>query len=150
MQVVECTSKNPAPENDEGGVTNIRWVREGVSEFITKDRLNEEYISDSPSLILEYKGGDLDGVPEEFTTDKQWKVGRMDDNDLIIDLSAVSRYHCVIGYDDNLGWTITDTKSTSGTWVHPKTWLKARIDVENSMPVLLRDGMIVKAHTYTF
>jgi len=150
MFVCECTSKTKAPTEDAGGVTNIRWVPEGVSTFLESDYDNAEYISEAPSLKLEYKGGDLEGMIEEFTPDKVYSIGRADDNDVVLGLAAVSRKHAKIFYEEGLGWIIQDLGSTSGTWVHPKTYSKARVDVENSMPVLLRNGMIIKAHTYAF
>lgn len=38
--------------------------------------------------------------------------------------------------------------SMSGTWLNPKSYYKARIDTANSLPVILRDKMILKASTY--
>ena len=61
----------------------------------------------------------------------------------------VSRKHCSITYDNELGWIIKDEHSTSGTWAHPKTWTQFKFSVENSNPVVVWNEMVVKTHTYT-
>jgi len=81
----------------------------------------------------------MEGYIEEFTPDRTYNLGRADDNDIVFGLPAVSRKHAKIYYEEGNGWIIEDIGSTSGTWMHPKTYSKARVDVENSMPVLLRD-----------
>jgi len=45
---------------------------------------------------------------------------------------------------------IEDLASRSGTWMHPKTWASAKVNCENSLPVLVRDGTVIKAYTYSF
>ena len=69
------------------------------------------------------------------------------------DLENVSRYHCNIKYDANYGWIMyenADTPSKSGTWFHPKRYFQAKLSLENSPPVQLLNGMIIKAHSYSF
>ena len=62
--IAECIGYNDALEYDEGDengpVTNIRWVPEGVSNFLTQNRTDPSHKGE-PKLVLEYKGGDLDG-----------------------------------------------------------------------------------------
>ena len=45
------------------------------------------------------------------------RLGRMDDNDLVVAGEKVSRYHAVIGETAN-GFTVTDLRSTNGTHVN--------------------------------
>jgi pSer/pThr/pTyr-binding forkhead associated (FHA) protein len=76
---------------------------------------------------------------------KEYKFGRGSQKDFgidyPIDVAGVSREHCKIKYDKDQGWLIrefSDTKlSTSGTWLHPKTYNRARMSKNNSEPVRL-------------
>ena len=43
-----------------------------------------------------------------------------------------------------------DVPSASGTWLHLKTYVKARVDVANSQPVEIYNGMEIQANTYVF
>lgn len=58
------------------------------------------------------------------------RLGRMDDNDLVIAGEKVSRYHAVIGETAN-GFTVTDLRSTNGTHVNEQRVVESH---------LLRDG----------
>ncbi|HOZ58546.1 MAG TPA: BTAD domain-containing putative transcriptional regulator [Nakamurella multipartita] len=58
------------------------------------------------------------------------RLGRMDDNDLVIAGEKVSRYHAVIGESAN-GFTVTDLRSTNGTHVNDERVVESH---------LLRDG----------
>jgi len=72
---------------------------------------------------------------------------------LKITYGAVSRIHGNLFYDKTHGWMITEDParpSAGGTWIHPKTYTKARISTSNSLPVILRDNSIIKADTYEF
>ena len=68
-------------------------------------------------------------------------------------LDGVSRKHCRLVYNKDNGWLIydgtEDSESTSGTWVHPKSWDLARVTVKNSLPVQVFNDMIVKVSTFT-
>ena len=65
-------------------------------------------------------------------------------------LEQVSRKHCHISYDPDLGWLIFDEFSSSGTWAHLKTYEQARWSIQNSNPVKMWNKMVVKAFTFTF
>ncbi|HEY5878702.1 MAG TPA: BTAD domain-containing putative transcriptional regulator [Nakamurella sp.] len=58
------------------------------------------------------------------------RLGRMDDNDLVVAGEKVSRYHAVIAETAN-GFTVTDLRSTNGTHVNDERVLDSH---------LLRDG----------
>ncbi len=58
------------------------------------------------------------------------RLGRMDDNDLVVTGDKVSRYHAVVAETAN-GFTVTDLRSTNGTHVN---------DVRVVESHLLRDG----------
>ena len=61
--------------------------------------------------------------------------------------------HCNIKHDPEHGWVIyenADKPSTSGTWIHPKPYNRAKYDISNSPPVVVYDGMVVKAVSYAF
>jgi pSer/pThr/pTyr-binding forkhead associated (FHA) protein len=65
-----------------------------------------------------------------LTPEKVWTLGRLSTSDIQSSLGAVSRKHAKIFYDDEHGWMIQeydDAPSASGTWVHPKTYFKARL-----------------------
>jgi pSer/pThr/pTyr-binding forkhead associated (FHA) protein len=95
---------------------------------------------------------DLETILEVNATQTK-NIGRQDDNDYVIEYEGVSRRHCKVYYDNEHGWMITehaDAPAMSGTWLHPKNYFKAKAAIENSAPVLMHDGMQIKAHTYLF
>jgi SARP family transcriptional regulator, regulator of embCAB operon len=47
------------------------------------------------------------------------RIGRLDDNDIVLDDNDVSRHHAVIT-DTGTGFVITDLRSTNGVEVHGK------------------------------
>ena len=103
-------------------------------------------------MKLEPKDTDLEEIFEGDVS-KPKKIGRVESNDYVIEYEGVTREHCLVFYDETHGWMIKEFEekpSTSGTWLHPKTYFKAKASVENSAPVLMHDGIEVKAHTYLF
>lgn len=72
--------------------------------------------------------------------------------DFVTDPSCdqVSRKHCHITYDKELGWLIADEFSSSGTWAHLKTYEQARWSEQNSSPIKMWNKMVIKAYTFTF
>lgn len=95
-----------------------------------------------------YANGDDEGTVVELKANKVYSIGRETDNDIRIEYGAITRHHCKIYYDEKYGWLIEDLNSTSGTWLHPKTFTKCQLQ-ENSLPVLLRNEMILKVHSFT-
>ena len=62
------------------------------------------------------------------------RIGRMDDNDLVIEGSKVSRYHAVIAELAN-GFAVNDLRSTNGTLVGGERVLDSHF---------LRDGDVIR------
>jgi len=100
-------------------------------------------------MELRYASGDLSGqsLPPLDPT-KEYNFGRLTTNDVISELASVSRAHAKIYYCKDNGWVLTDKGSASGTFVHPKTFISAKAGGSNSMPVMLRDGMTLRAYTF--
>ena len=139
-------------QGDENNI-NIRWVPEGVSRALTNQlKQMDQYISQAPTLEMVYRGGEKDGQAVVLTPGKEYMVGREQGAEIYCDKAAVSRVHARVFYDNEHGWMVKEypKPSTSGTWMHPKTYLKARHTKQNSLPVLIKEGMVIKAHTYTF
>lgn len=103
-------------------------------------------------MKLEPKDTDLEEVLEGDKT-KPKNIGRQSGNDYLIEYEGVSREHCKVLFEPGFGWVVRehdDKIALSGTWLHAKSYYKARTSVENSAPVLMHDGMEIKAHTYLF
>jgi len=62
------------------------------------------------------------------------RIGRMDDNDLVIEGSKVSRYHAVVVELTN-GFAVNDLRSTNGTLVNGERVLDSHF---------LRDGDVIR------
>ena len=121
----------------------------GSDEFFN----SPERIGNPPALTFEGKQGDYDGEQYEIDPGAPTTVGRLKNSKIKLTMDCVSRVHCNIKHDETYGWIVyenTDKPSTSGTWLHPKPYYKARVSIENSPPVVLQKGMIIKAHSYTF
>lgn len=82
------------------------------------------------------------------------RIGRNPDNDLVLPLDMVSRYHAVVWYDSPSGrYLIRDENSTNGTWVNgipvfgiSEVPLDARIDIAGvAVLYLLTAGRSVPA-----
>lgn len=81
------------------------------------------------------------------------RIGRLRENEISLgdsqDFTHVSKRHCQINYDTEMGWVVKEEiRTTNGTWVHPKQYQKARYDLSHSSPVLLTDRMVVNAGSY--
>ena len=67
-------------------------------------------------------------------------------------MESVSRQHAKVRYDKDFGWLIKefsdDKKSTSGTWIHPKTYNLARYSTGHSDPIKMYDGFKVRSHEF--
>lgn len=77
------------------------------------------------------------------------RIGRASDCEVVINDKNLSRYHCRIYYDNNIGWIIHDgcaklgksmeySSSKNGTWLF----------VQNDM--IITDGLIFKNNEYIF
>ncbi len=175
FRVMECTANKTADNQkqllmgDESHV-NIRYVPnenwEAPKEFIEcadhygDPKLTIEFVSTCGKLYSwNQEKREDDGLPPTFTlpADQETKIGRLSKkNNLAIPSGKVSRGHAVIAYEEGFGWMLWEQDqgadkpySTSGTWVHPKTYSKA-IGGDNSNPVLMQSGMRVKASSFIF
>lgn len=94
---------------------------------------------------------DLEGICEGDLT-KDINIGRANTNQYVIEYEGVSREHCKVYYSQVHGWMIRehDKPAISGTWLHLKNYFKAKTSVGNSAPVLIHNGMEIKAHTFLF
>ena len=61
-------------------------------------------------------------------------IGRVDNNDLVLDDDSVSRFHAFLRFDDrDRSWVLTDAESRNGTWVDGQ-----KLEPNQSAP--LKDG----------
>lgn len=90
-------------------------------------------------LILKFQ----DRIDREFEFEKTpVKIGRRDDNDVIIDNMAVSGHHCQIDLDENGLYIVNDKESLNGTYVNEQ-----KID---HAPIYDGDVIDVGKHTLLF
>ncbi len=65
-------------------------------------------------------------------------LGRVDNNDLVLDDHSVSRFHAFLRYDDRAQtWFLTDAESKNGTWVDGNR-------LGPNQPTALRDEAVLK------
>lgn len=65
-------------------------------------------------------------------------VGRVENNDLVVDDASVSRFHAWLQQDERTGeWSLTDAESRNGTWVDGA-------QLEARRRAVLKDGATVK------
>lgn len=77
---------------------------------------------------VEKRGADGNAFPVGIT------VGRVDNNDLVLEDDSVSRFHAFFRFDErDRTWLLTDAESRNGTWVDEQ-----RLSPEQSAPV--KDG----------
>lgn len=144
-----ATSKvKPGPDTEE--TINLRWVPDGLSTALDTNLANPDFISDDPTLTLTcVTTGDMDTKQFTFKASQGPQVfGRATTSNVELKATEASRKHAHIFYNEKAGWVVEDLGSMSGTWLHPKNYYIARAGVNNSLPVLLRDRMVVKAHTF--
>lgn len=65
-------------------------------------------------------------------------VGRVDNNDIVVDDGSVSRFHAWLQQDERTQqWSLTDAESKNGTWVDA-------VKAEPRQRIVLKDGMKLK------
>lgn len=67
--------------------------------------------------------------------DKRVRIGRSDDNDLVVNLPAVSGHHAVVTMIDKNRFTIEDLGSTNGTFVNGNKVKKAEVTLQDKIKV---------------
>ena len=107
-------------------VTLINEENENIlTEESNNQKPNSNYI-----LNLKIFSEDYDYDPLNFQPSKsKIRIGRSSDCEVFINDSLISRYQCIIEYDNTVGWTIRDgytvknlngateyKSSTNGTW----------------------------------
>ena len=151
LLVLEASAKIAPGKGDDKNI-NIRYAEPGVSKILDDYLKQSDHIAeDQPVLRLEPMDTDLEEICEG-DLNKEKNIGRVNTNDYVIEYEGVSRDHCKVYYSSEHGWMIKefDKPAMSGTWLHLKNYFKAKTSVENSAPVLMHDGMEIKAHTYLF
>ena len=89
-----------------------------------------------PTLTLSYNNQELHTYP--VSTEKTLKIGRSDQNDIIIDETDVSSVHAEVEFDHD-GFYLTDLQSKNGTF----------IDGELIISRKLKNGNVITIGTYS-
>ena len=85
-----------------------------------------------PTLILSYLGEKLHTYP--LDREHLLKIGRSDQNDIILDETAVSALHAEIEFDSD-GYYITDIKSKNGTFVDGELVISRKLKNGNRIAI---------------
>jgi DNA-binding SARP family transcriptional activator len=70
------------------------------------------------------------------------RIGRLPDNDIVIDDARVSRHHAAI-IDTGSGWVLSDLRSANGVWLRHSR-------IRGSAPLTPGDPIGICGHTFTF
>lgn len=133
FQINTCTSHVRPGQDSANEYINIRWVPDGISQFLSKDLLSDRHICPSnkdPTLEFENKTGisEMEGhivtlkysTKDKILTMKQYnketvtinggkcRIGAETDNHIQNTMKGVSLYHCQIFYNEQFGWVIED------------------------------------------
>ncbi|CDW87739.1 UNKNOWN [Stylonychia lemnae] len=152
IHIRRATSKvGLKPSNDR--FINIRYVPQSISSELQNYITGDFHLSDNPELEIEYETTDHQKKYHRFTPqDGKIMIGRDASANIRIEekLRSVSKLHCYIEYNEELGWILTDPRSTCKTWAHLKTYNQSRNTSLNSYPVLMYQDMYVKVLTFLF
>ena len=99
-------------------------------------RLPEPWLAEPPSPSC----GGADG--QRFRLDASTRIGRLPDNDIVLDDENVSRYHAVV-VDTGGGFVISDLRSTNGVLVHGRR-------IRGSAALADGDHIRIGGHEFTF
>ena len=112
----------PSPLTDSG-----HWEMTDAGQMIDRPRVGD------PLVFFIEKGQSTNNPFAMGVT-----VGRVENNDLVVDDASVSRFHAWFQLDERSGqWTLTDAESKNGTWVDG-----ARLEARQRLT--LRDGAQLK------
>ena len=95
-------------------------------------RINDR-VGFAESCLVTIYGPDL-GKQHRLDEERPTRIGRGQDNTIVLDMDNVSRYHALVEKADN-GFVIRDNKSTNGTYVN---------DEEVAITRPLRNGDLIK------
>ena len=99
-----------------------------IAAYCVKHRLSSRAPKVTPAYFYDEQNG-----KEYVITNWETSIGRSNACDVVLNYASVSRFHAVISKHKK-GWIVTDTHSSSGTYVHNK-----RIEE----PTVINDGDVV-------
>ena len=116
------------PKHQATAVIRIDQI-EGSSN--RKRAVAEIEAADAPRLVI--MNTDLSG--REFACNKtELKIGRTDDNDIVIDHRSLSRTHCKVVREESGEWRVVDMQSANGLMVNGESYAQ----------VTLRSGDVIE------
>jgi len=83
--------------------------------------------------VLVVMTGPTSGQVIFLESKNEWSVGRAAENDLSFPEVSVSRNHCVIKFSELGFWSITDLKSSNGTWLNGNRIQTGRLKSEDKI-----------------
>lgn len=99
-----------------------------IAAYCVKHLLSSRAPKVTPAYFYDEQNG-----KEYVITNWETSIGRSNACDVVLNYASVSRFHAVISMHKK-GWIVTDTHSSSGTYVHNK-----RIEE----PTVINDGDVV-------
>lgn len=99
-----------------------------IAAYCVKHLLSSRAPKVTPAYFYDEQNG-----KEYVITNWETSIGRSNACDIVLNYASVSRFHAVISKHKK-GWIVTDTHSSSGTYVHNK-----RIEE----PTVINDGDVV-------
>lgn len=99
-----------------------------IAAYCIKHLLSSRAPKVTPAYFYDEQNG-----KEYVITNWETSIGRSNACDVVLNYASVSRFHAVISKHKK-GWIVTDTHSSSGTYVHNK-----RIEE----PTVINDGDVV-------
>lgn len=99
-----------------------------IAAYCVKHLLSSRAPKVTPAYFYDEQNG-----KEYVITNWETSIGRSNACDVVLNYASVSRFHAVISKHKK-GWIVTDTHSSSGTYVHNKR-------IED--PTVINDGDVV-------
>jgi hypothetical protein len=113
----------PPSETSDGG----HWALTHAGHELKRPRAGEPII-----FFVEKSRGSANPFAMGIT------IGRVDNNDIVVDDGSVSRFHCWLQLDERTHqWSLTDAESKNGTWVDG-------VKAEARQRIVLKDGTKLK------
>jgi pSer/pThr/pTyr-binding forkhead associated (FHA) protein/TolA-binding protein len=121
---VQEDEANASPSAAEQRRHSTAIIRMDHVESTRSRRVEELEPEDAPRLVVvssELKGQEYACIRTEL------KIGRTDDNDIVIDHRSLSRTHAKIVREENGEWRIIDMQSANGLTVNGETYAQASL-----------------------
>jgi hypothetical protein len=127
VKVFTITAKRPLEINlfTDLSVTHAEDVRSIPSDY--PGSISAFYLSQPPRLVVRLKGRPLKTYPFAGTT---MSIGRLPENDIVIDNLSVSRKHATISSSKD-GFTLRDLGSKNGTLLNGKPVSEAKLSSDD-------------------